>query len=104
MLVVILIAIIAALGFFGISVQNDIVGNPVIQSNFSYVWGQISVFWNLYLKDLAIGLWHWAILNVTNLPVGSGNGIPIPQVNFPINLSSIPSPLNALQNQGTLGR
>lgn len=104
MLVIILIAIIAVMGYFGISVQNDVIGNPTVQSNFSYVWGQVSTFWNTYLKDLAIGLWHWAIINVTNLPVGSGNGIPIPHVNLPIDLSSIPSPLNALQNPGTLGQ
>lgn len=103
-LVIVLVVIIAILGYFGISVQNDVVANPTVQSNFSYVWNQISMFWNTYLKDLALALWNWAIINVTNLPVGSGNGIPIPYVNLPIDISNLPNPLNALQNPGTLGQ
>jgi hypothetical protein len=103
-LIIILIAVIAVMGYFGISVQRDVVGNPTIQSNFSYVWTQISVFWNAYLKDLAIGLWRWAIINVTNLPVGSGNGIPIPHINWPVDISNLSNPINALQNPPTTGR
>ena len=79
-LTLLIIAGIAVLGYFGINVQRDVVGNPTVQSNFSYVWGQLSFVWDNYLRDMAVGLWNWIITNVTNLPVGSGNGILAPMV------------------------
>ncbi len=101
-LVLVIIALVVVLGYFGISVRQDIVGNPTVQSNFVYVFGEVKMFWNNYLKDLAVRLWYWTIVNVTNLPVGSGNGIQIPQVPLPIDIWNLPNPLDVLnttQNQ-----
>lgn len=85
-LIIIIIAIIAVLGYFGISVQRDVVGNPTVQSNFSYVTAQAKMIWVTYLKEPTMVIWKWAVNNVLNLPVGTGsNGITVPQVNLPAN-------------------
>lgn len=80
-LVLIIIATIALLGYFGISVQRDIVGNPTVQSNFGYVTGEVKYIWVTYLKETTLKIWSWAVNNVLNLPVGTGNnGINVPQI------------------------
>lgn len=83
MLAILLAAGIALLGYFGINIKRDIADNPNVESNFSYVSTEIGTFWNTYLEDAAIKLWHWTVVNITNLPVGSGNGIKIPQITYP---------------------
>ena len=95
-LIILVIAVILTLGYFGISVQRDVVGNATVQSNFVYVSDQIKALWDTYLKDLAIRLWHWTVVYITNLPVGSGNGIEIPQITMPgiINTLQSTDPLN----------
>ncbi len=82
-LAILLAAGITLLGYFGINLQRDIVGNPTVESNFSYVINGVQIIWNTYLRDAAIKLWHWTVVNITNLPVGSGNAIKIPQVTYP---------------------
>lgn len=80
-LIVVIVAIILILGYYGISIQRDIVQNPTNQSNFSYVWTQLADFWNNYLKAPVLAVWRWAVANVLNLPVQTGsNGITIPQI------------------------
>ena len=101
-LVLLIIAMVIVLGYFGINVQRDVIGNSTVQNNFTYLYDQVKWFWNTYLEDLAIRLWQWTIVNVTNLPVGSGNGIQIPQVLLPIDIWNLPNPLDVLnttQNQ-----
>ncbi len=79
MIAILLIAVIALMGYFGISLERDVAGNPTIQSNFSYVWNEIKFVWNNYLKEATGKLWRWAVINVNNLPLGSGNGVQVPQ-------------------------
>lgn len=78
--IILFIAVITIMGYFGISLQRDIVDNPSVQSNFSYVSSEIKWLWNTYLKQAATNLWHWVVINVTNLPIGTGNEIQVPQV------------------------
>lgn len=84
MFVILVIALLAVLGYFGINVNRDVVQNPNVQSNFSYVWGNLQDLWNNYFKQPAKIVWNWALINVINLPVKTGNnGINIPGVNMP---------------------
>ena len=73
-------AIIAVMGYFGISLERDVVGNLTVQSNFSYVSDKIKYVWGNYLRETSTNLWRWAVINVTNLPIGTGNEIQVPQV------------------------
>lgn len=82
-LVIIILAVIVALGYFGISVKRDIVDNPTVEENTGYVWGKIKYLWDNYLKDAAIKVWDWAFINLRNLPLGTGNQIQVPGVEMP---------------------
>lgn len=56
-LLVIIILLLVILGLLGVSVQHDVVENPGVQENTSYVGSGVVHFWNTYLANPASYLW-----------------------------------------------
>jgi len=79
---IIIAAIIVSLGYFGINIQRDIIGNPTIQSNFTYLYKQGLKAWDTYIKSGFKRTFSWISGQIENLPVGSDNGINIPQIDL----------------------
>ncbi|MEK7134631.1 MAG: hypothetical protein AAB805_01760 [Patescibacteria group bacterium] len=79
-IVVLIVIILVALGYFGLNVR-DIISSPVVSDNLSYVWGGVVHVWQNYLtvpftylwgvfKNL---LWGAFITNLESLKNGQGN-------------------------------
>jgi len=100
-LAILLIAVLLISAYFGIDIQKDIVNNPNIQSNFWYLYDLADTVWYSYLRGPVLAIWVWALNNVINLPVGTGNnGIVVPQI--PLEMQKLPdnvtSDWNILKN------
>lgn len=75
--IIIIIAVILVLSYFGISIRST-AESATGQDNFSYVWNGIVNIWNNYIKDPATYLWNifvdliWepAIHNLQNMKDG----------------------------------
>lgn len=63
-ILVIIILILVALGLMGVSVQHDVVENPGVQENVSYVSTGALGFWNTYLSQPAQWLWQELIVGI----------------------------------------
>lgn len=61
---VVVIIILVILGLSGVSVQHDIVENPGVQENTSYVWTGAVHVWNTYLAQPLYFLWHDIFVNI----------------------------------------
>lgn len=62
--IVIAILLLVILGLLGVSVQHDVVENPGVQENTSYVESGVVTFWNNYLANPASYLWHDVFVNI----------------------------------------
>ncbi len=62
-LIIIIIILIAALSYFGISIRS-VVESDLFQSNFSYIWNWVKHIWNNYLIGPAKYLWYDVIVNL----------------------------------------
>ncbi len=92
---VVVILILVTLGLLGVSVEDDIVANPDVQENTSYVWEGVSHIWQTYLagpasfilNDVIVGiLWEGFRLNMERLQNGES-----PTDFYSMDTSSIPS-------------
>lgn len=61
---VVVIIILVILGLMGISVQDDVVENPQVQENTSYVWSGVVYAWNTYLAEPLRFIWEEIIVNI----------------------------------------
>lgn len=61
---VIVILILVVLGLMGVSVQHDVVENPHVQENTSYVASGVAYVWNTYLAGPAHFLWHDVFVDI----------------------------------------
>jgi hypothetical protein len=61
---VIVVLIIVILGMRGVSIQHDIVENPGVQENTSYVATGATNFWNTYLSGPAHFIWQRVIVDI----------------------------------------
>ena len=51
------------MGYFNISIKS-VIQSPTVQSNFSYVGGEVKTFWNSYLAKPANYLWKDVFINI----------------------------------------
>ena len=61
---VVAILLLVILGLLGVSVQHDVVENPGVQENTSYVESGVVTFWNQYLANPASYLWNDIFVNI----------------------------------------
>ena len=61
---VVVILILVILGLLGVSVEDDIVGNPDVQENTSYVWSGVTHVWQTYLAGPFYFIWHDVIVGI----------------------------------------
>lgn len=61
--IIIIIALLVASYFFNFDIQ-DLIQNPHVQSNFTYIWGKIVVFWNTYLESAFVYLWNDIFIDI----------------------------------------
>ena len=63
-LLVVIILLLVILGLLGVSVQHDVVENPGVQENTSYVESGVVSFWNNYLANPASYLWDDVFVDI----------------------------------------
>ncbi len=61
---VVFILILVILGLLGVSVEHDIVEDPGVQENTSYVWNGVAHVWQTYLAGPFHFLWHDVIVGI----------------------------------------
>lgn len=79
-LIVLIVIILVALGYFGLNVR-EIIDSPVVSDNLSYAWGVTVHIWQTYLAGPAAYLWGvfknllWGafVSNLESIKNGSGN-------------------------------
>lgn len=59
-----IVLVLVALGLMGVSVEHDVVGNPGVQENVSYVSTGAVGFWNTYLAQPARWVWEELIVGI----------------------------------------
>lgn len=81
-IIVVIIIILVALGYFGLNVR-EIIDSPVVSDNLSYAWSITVHIWQSYLAAPAAYLWGvfknllWGafITNLESLKNGQGNSL-----------------------------
>lgn len=63
-LLTVVILLLVILGLLGVSVQHDVVENPGVQENTSYVESGITQFWNNYLAGPFDYLWNDVFVDI----------------------------------------
>lgn len=61
---VVVIIILVILGLMGVSVEEDVVQNEVVQENTSYVWNGAVYVWETYLSGPVVFLWNEIFINI----------------------------------------
>lgn len=61
-MVILIVAVLIVLGYFGYNVQ-DIINAPTVQSNLNYVWNFVVDIWNRFLAVPAQWIWDNVIIN-----------------------------------------
>jgi hypothetical protein len=61
---VVIVLILVGLGLMGVSVEHDIVDNPAVEENVSYVSVGATSLWNRYLAEPARWVWQELIVNI----------------------------------------
>ncbi len=81
-IIVIVVIILVALGYFGLNVK-DIIDSPTVSGNLSYAWGIVVHIWDNYLAGPALYLWGvfknllWGafVSNLESIKNGTGNSL-----------------------------
>ena len=79
-IIVLIVIILVALGYFGLNVR-EIIDSPVVSDNLSYVWNGVVYIWQNYLTAPFMYLWGvfknllWGafVNNIESLKNGTGN-------------------------------
>lgn len=59
-----IVIILIALSLLGVNIQSDIVQNPEVQNNTSFVMQQFQTFWNTTLAGPLTYFWNNIIINI----------------------------------------
>ena len=84
-IIVLLVIALLVLSYFGFNLRQTIQA-PTTQDNFHYVWGNITYFWNTYLKEPATYfynlyvelVWNPGLVHLRAITNHQGNGLGIP--------------------------
>lgn len=55
--IILIIILILVLSFIGFDIRG-FVQSDIVQSNFSYIWGGVTVVWNNYLSEPILYFWN----------------------------------------------